>query len=112
MRVSKLIIEKILTDSTFSGELAISLGIKQQSVIGLAKRNSEKLTLYQAVLFYRKKGFTDEQIFEELKPQNKQLNIIDELKNIIGNTKTAQIQNEMCSFFTFSEVFNCQLITL
>ncbi len=66
MKVSKLIIEKILTDSTFSGELAISLGIKQQSVIGLAKRNSEKLTLYQAVLFYREKGFTEKEIFEDI----------------------------------------------
>ncbi len=67
MKVSKLIIEKILTDSVFSGELAINLGIKQMSVIGLAKRNSDKLTLYQAVLFYKEKGFTEKEIFEDPK---------------------------------------------
>ncbi len=67
MKVSHLILEKILNDSTFSGELAIELGITQQSVKSLAKRNSEKLTLYAAILFYRSKGFKDEEIFEDLK---------------------------------------------
>ncbi len=65
MKVSEFILNKILTDSTFSGELAIKLGIKQQSVIGLAKRNSEKLTLYQAILFYQEKGFSIEEIIEK-----------------------------------------------
>lgn len=72
MRVSKLIIEKILTDSAFSGELAIALGVKQQSVIALAKRNSEKLTLYRAFLFYREKGFEETDIFENFPPKKKQ----------------------------------------
>ncbi len=66
MKVSNLIIQKILTDNHFSNELAIELGIQQQSVLGLARRNSNKLTLYQAVLFYRAKGFKDEEIFEDL----------------------------------------------
>ncbi len=64
MKVSKKIREKILTDNLFSTELAMKLGIQQQSLFGLAKRNSEKLTLYQAILFYKEKGFSEEQIFE------------------------------------------------
>ncbi len=82
MKVSNLIIEKILKDSSFSGELAINLGIKQQSVIGLAKRNSEKLTLYKAILFYREKGFADAQIFEDFKPKTNQTNIIDQIEEM------------------------------
>ncbi len=73
-KVSNLIKEKILTDNEFSSELAVKMKIQQQSVLGLARRNSEKLTLYQAILFYREKGFTDEQIFaqeEEVEPVKK-----------------------------------------
>lgn len=63
MKVSKEIIEKILTDNDFSIGLAKVMKIQQQSVIGLARRNSEKLILYLAVLYYKEQGFTDEQIF-------------------------------------------------
>lgn len=65
MKVSKIIIQKILNENSFSIELAKELGIQQQSVLGLARRNSEKLTLYKAVLFYKKSGFTEEQIFQK-----------------------------------------------
>ncbi len=70
-KVSNLIREKILTDNKFSSELAVKLDIQQQSVLGLARRNSAKLTLYQAILFYKDKGFTEEEIFdnESLKPK-------------------------------------------
>lgn len=72
MKVSKEIIEKILTDNDFSMGLAKVLKIQQQSVIGLARRNSEKLTLYLAVLYYKEQGFTEEQIFEEEEEKQKQ----------------------------------------
>ncbi len=65
MKVSNLIIEKILTDNQFSSELAIKLGIQQQSVLGLARRKSNKLLLYPAVLFYKEKGFDEKEIIEE-----------------------------------------------
>ncbi|GIJ92814.1 hypothetical protein CAPN002_00320 [Capnocytophaga stomatis] len=65
MKVSKTIIEKILSDNGFSTDLAKELGIQQQSVLGLARRNSEKLTLWKAVKFFMEKGFTEEQIFEK-----------------------------------------------
>ena len=65
MKVSKIIIEKILNDNEFSIELAKRLGNQQQSVLGLARRNSRNLTLWEAVMFYKEKGFTEEQIFEK-----------------------------------------------
>lgn len=65
MKVSKEILTKILTDNDFSMELAKILKVQQQSVIGLARRNSDKLTLYQAILFYKEKGYTEENIFEK-----------------------------------------------
>lgn len=65
IKVSQKIIEKILNDNSFSMELAKRLGIQQQSVLGLARRNSIKLTLYEAVMFYQEHGFKKEEIFIE-----------------------------------------------
>lgn len=65
MKISQVIIEKIKTDNEFSIELAKVMKVQQQSVIGLARRNSSKLSLYQAVLFYKEKGYSEEQIFEK-----------------------------------------------
>jgi hypothetical protein len=65
MKVSRKIIKKILTDNLFSMELAKRLGIQQQSVMGLARRNSDKLSLYNAVQFYMEKGFSEIEIFEQ-----------------------------------------------
>jgi len=65
MKVSKIILDKILTDNEFSLGLAEIFKIKQISVELLARRNSGKLTQYQAVMYYKKKGFTEDQIFEK-----------------------------------------------
>lgn len=65
MKVSELIIEKIKTDNDFSMGLAKVMKIQQQSVIGLANRNSLKLALYSAVIYYKEQGFTEDQIFEK-----------------------------------------------
>ena len=62
-KVSVLILQKILNENNFSIELAKILDIQQQSVLGLAKRNSNKLTLFIAVQFYKEKGFTEDEIF-------------------------------------------------
>ena len=32
-------------------------------MLGLARRNSRNLTLWEAVLFYKEQGFTEEEIF-------------------------------------------------
>ena len=65
MKVSKKIIEEILTDNDFSMGVAKAMNIQQQSVMGLARRNSEKLTLYSAILYYKAQGFTEEEIFKD-----------------------------------------------
>ncbi|MFC6269468.1 hypothetical protein [Frigoriflavimonas asaccharolytica] len=67
-KVSDFIVQKILKENNFSMELARILDIQQQSVLGLAKRNSNKLTLYVAVQFYKDKGFSEDEIF--FKPTN------------------------------------------
>ena len=63
MKVSQIILDKILNDNEFSLELAKIIGIQQQSVKALAKRNSKILTLYQAIIFYKERGFEDKDIF-------------------------------------------------
>ena len=67
MEVTNLIIQKILNDNNFSIELAKRLGVQQQSVLGLARRNSRNLTLWEAVAFYKEQGFSEEQIFQDFK---------------------------------------------
>ena len=62
-KVSKIIIDKVLKENDFSIGLAKVLDIQQQSVLGLAKRNSNKLTLYIAIQYYKEKGFTENEIF-------------------------------------------------
>ena len=62
-KVSKIIIDKILKENDFSIGLAKVLDIQQQSVLGLAKRNSNKLTLFISIKYYKEKGFTEEEIF-------------------------------------------------
>ena len=62
-KVSKIIIHKILNENDFSIGLAKVLDIQQHSVLGLAKRNSNKLTLFIAIKYYKEKGFTEEEIF-------------------------------------------------
>ena len=67
MEVTNLIIQKILNDNNFIIELAKRLGVQQQSVLGLARRNSRNLTLWEAVVFYKEQGFSEEQIFQDFK---------------------------------------------
>ena len=67
MELTNLIIKKILNDNNFSIELAKRLGVQQQSVLGLARRNSRNLTLWEAVVFYKEQGFSEEQIFQDFK---------------------------------------------
>ena len=61
-KVSQLIINRILKDNDFSMAFAKKLGIQQQSVMGLARRNSSKLTLYDAIQLYKEYGFKEEDI--------------------------------------------------
>ena len=65
MEISDFIVEKIKKENNFSIELAKILGIKQQSVVNLAKRKSRNLTLWDAVMFYKKIGLSEEEIFQD-----------------------------------------------
>lgn len=69
MKVTKKILQKIKTDNQFSLDIAKILDISQVSVWKLVKSNSTKLTLYALVEYYRSKGFTDEEIFEQSKSE-------------------------------------------
>lgn len=64
MRVSPLILEKLTNDKNFRLNTAIALGVSELNVKRLAKANSDNLTKAAAVIYYRKEGFNDEQIFE------------------------------------------------
>ncbi len=64
MKVSKEIIERILTDNQFSLDVASVLGIQQASVFLLAKRHSDKLASYRLVKFYKEQGYNESEIFE------------------------------------------------
>lgn len=65
MEVSEVIIEKILKDNEFSMELAKRLDVQQQTVLGNARKNSRNLKLWEAVMFYKERGFTEEEIFKK-----------------------------------------------
>ncbi|QES88820.1 hypothetical protein [Rhizosphaericola mali] len=64
MKVSKKIKDLILSNNNFSLELAGILKIQQASLRLLARRDSDRLTLFQCVEFYKSKGLTQEEIFE------------------------------------------------
>lgn len=49
----------------FSLELAAVLGIQQVSLKLLVRRDSDRLTLFQCVEFYKSKGYTEDEIFEK-----------------------------------------------
>lgn len=64
MKISKKIIEKILSDNQFSLKLALLLDIQQTSVRALARSNSDKLGHAKLVDFYKEEGFSDTDIWE------------------------------------------------
>lgn len=64
MKVSKLILEKLLTDTNFRLNTALALKVTERRVRDYAKEESDNLTKYAAVLFYQSAGFSVEQIFD------------------------------------------------
>ncbi|WP_445453139.1 hypothetical protein [Flavobacterium sp. 25HG05S-40] len=64
MRVSQIIIEKLLNDKNFRLSTALALEVSERNVQNLAKANSDNLTKMSAVKVYKDNGFTDEEIFE------------------------------------------------
>lgn len=66
MRISDTITERILTDNDFSMELAKKIGIQQGSLLSSIRRNknSRILRLWEAVMFYKEQGYTEDEIFD------------------------------------------------
>lgn len=64
MKLNKEIINLIKTDNEFSLGLASVLKISQFSAQQLARRKSAKLRIYEAIEYYKSKGFTEENLFE------------------------------------------------
>lgn len=70
MKLSTLILDRIITDLTFSRDLSAVLQVRQDSVINLAnkvKRDKSpgfSLTRAAAIAFYTEKGYKMNEIFE------------------------------------------------
>ncbi|MBC7749557.1 MAG: hypothetical protein H7Z76_13455 [Methylotenera sp.] len=69
MKVSQIIIEKLLNDRDFRLGTALAMKISENNVRNLAKANSENLTKYSAIKFFKKNGFSELEIFEAEKLQ-------------------------------------------
>lgn len=80
MKISDTITEKILTDNNFSMELAKKIGIQQGSLLSSIRRNRDSriLRLWEAVMFYKEQGYTEEEIFTDYIENQ---NIIKDKKN-------------------------------
>ncbi|WP_298118047.1 hypothetical protein [Flavobacterium sp.] len=63
MKVSQIIVEKLLNDKNFRLNTALALGVTERNVINLAKSNSDNLTKMAAVNFYKSTGLKDDEIF-------------------------------------------------
>jgi hypothetical protein len=64
MKVSQIIIEKLLNDKEFRLKTALALKVSERNIVERARANSDNLTKMAAVKVYHEFGFTDEQIFE------------------------------------------------
>jgi len=65
MKVSQLIIEKLLTDKNFRLNTALALDVTERNVQNLAERNSDNLTKAAAVKYYKSTGLKEKEIFEQ-----------------------------------------------
>jgi len=64
MKVTPLIIEKLLNDKIFRLNTALALGVTERNVQQLAERNSDNLTKMAAVKYYKSTGLKESEIFE------------------------------------------------
>ncbi|AQW96700.1 hypothetical protein BBD31_01755 [Elizabethkingia anophelis] len=65
MKIASTVCRKIKENSELSLRLASVLGVKQLSVEQLARRKSNKLGHYAAVMVYKEFGLKEEEIFEK-----------------------------------------------
>lgn len=62
--LSSKILSRILSDNEFSLALSLHLKKKQDTVIRLAKRESDILRLPEQINFYKENGYQEEEIFD------------------------------------------------
>lgn len=69
MKVSQIIVEKLLNDKNFRLNTALALGVTERNIQILAEKNTinSNLTKMAAVNFYRSTGLKDKDIFEYTK---------------------------------------------
>lgn len=63
MNVSELIIDKIVNDKSFRLQTALALGVTERNVQILASKNSDNLTKYAAIKFFKSIGLKEKEIF-------------------------------------------------
>jgi len=68
MKVSQLIIEKLLNDTNFRLNTALALGVTERNIQILANKNSKNsnLTKMAAIKYYISTGLKESEIFEQL----------------------------------------------
>lgn len=66
-KLAQKILDRILDDNDFSLRLSMHMGIRQESLFRLAKREGNSLKLPEQVAFYKTEGFDESEIFEETK---------------------------------------------
>ena len=64
MRVSQLILEKLINDKSFRLNTALALGVTERNIQMLVERKSDNLTKYAAVKYYKSTGLKEAEIFE------------------------------------------------
>lgn len=66
MKLTQLIVEKLLNDKKFRLNTALALGVTERNVQILADKNdvNSNLTKMSAVNYYKSTGLTDAEIFE------------------------------------------------
>ena len=65
MKVTQIIIEKLLNDTKFRLNTALALGVTERNVYNLAKSNSDNLTKAAAVEYFKSTGLTEDEILEK-----------------------------------------------
>lgn len=62
MKVTQIIIEKLLNDTKFRLNTALALGVTERNVYNLAKSKSDNLTKAAAVEYFKSTGLTEDEI--------------------------------------------------
>lgn len=72
MELRQEIKDRIINDNLFSLELAYLLNRKQESLVRAAGRENtpDILTNYAAIVFFKKKGYSEAEIFESEPSEN------------------------------------------